>query len=287
MRSKSVLIIICGLVLSLVATPLLGAQTPTPEAAPATLPAAAWLAPDTPTEGELSPEVAMVLYAFTGEAEQTISLAVTSDAETLDPLVILTKPDGTLVGWDDDSGEGLNAQLSVTLPSTGTYLALVSSIYALYLPSDAEAVSGAYTVSLTGTSAPSPEADFPTLDALGIPLITPEEPLALSLDTTTPLRWVGLRVQDSIILDVNATSENTDPLLYVFDETGQRIGLDDDSAETAQDAFIPALPLNNSGTYLMMVAAFDYHRALLRGITPGDAQLTIERVELETDEAGK
>ncbi len=270
------------LLLALSLPGLLHAQDPTqdPTPAPAPLDALTVLAGE--TSGTLEAGQSMHLYAFAGLAGDVVTLSATTQDDALDPLLIVTKPDGTLIGWDDDSGEGLNAALTLTLPADGAYLVLVGSIYSLYLAGDEDARSGDYTLTLSGASA----YDITwTADGLGIPLLNPDEPYSIPLDAASPLQWAALQVQDSITLDIRASSPEADPLLYVFDANGVRIALDDDGDDdTTRDAFIPTLPLNEPGTYLLMVGGFDYHRAMTRGLSAGLVAVDISRTEIAEDD---
>lgn len=65
-------------------------------------------------------------YTFSGTAGTTVTITMTADeTATLDPLLRLVGPDGTVVAENDDAADptlGINAQLAgVTLPADGTY----------------------------------------------------------------------------------------------------------------------------------------------------------------------
>jgi hypothetical protein len=69
-----------------------------------------------PTDGRLP------TYTFDGRAGQIAVVTMTSErGETLDPYVRLYGPDGSFVGADDDGGGGLDARLTVRLPTDGRY----------------------------------------------------------------------------------------------------------------------------------------------------------------------
>jgi hypothetical protein len=75
-------------------------------------------------------------YLLSIAAPTAVQIDVTS--ASLDPVVFVTALDGTPVGQDDDSGEGQNARLSITLPA-GTYRVWAA-------PYD-RGETGAYTIS--------------------------------------------------------------------------------------------------------------------------------------------
>ena len=64
-------------------------------------------------------------HTFEGKAGEQITIELTSDQ--FDPYLILIDPDGNRIAKDDDSGEGKNARITVTLPTTGTYVILANS----------------------------------------------------------------------------------------------------------------------------------------------------------------
>jgi hypothetical protein len=59
-------------------------------------------------------------WYFEGEAGQTVTILVRSDGQS-DPRFWLYDEEYNLLAEDDDSGEGVNATETVTLPADGTY----------------------------------------------------------------------------------------------------------------------------------------------------------------------
>jgi hypothetical protein len=81
-------------------------------------------------------------YRFDGRAGERI--VVTLDAEQFDPYLDLALVRGSslsVIGSDDDGGEGVNARLVATLPETGTYLLVASALSA-----DSARGAGPYTL---------------------------------------------------------------------------------------------------------------------------------------------
>jgi hypothetical protein len=74
------------------------------------------------------------LYAFQGESGQSVTIDVFAPSidSKLDPRVFLISSSLEVLGSDDDSGEGYDAQLTVTLPADGLYFVLVDSLGGLY-----------------------------------------------------------------------------------------------------------------------------------------------------------
>lgn len=82
-------------------------------------------------------------YRFDGRAGERI--VVNMNAEQFDPYLDLALVRGTslsVIGSDDDGGEGVNARLVATLPESGTYLVVASALSA-----DSARGAGAYTLS--------------------------------------------------------------------------------------------------------------------------------------------
>ncbi|NEO06888.1 MULTISPECIES: tetratricopeptide repeat protein [unclassified Moorena] len=76
-------------------------------------------------------------HTFEGKAGEQITIELTSDE--FDPSLILIDPDGNRIAKDNNSGEGKNARITVTLPTTGTYVILANSYN--------QQVTGNYTLS--------------------------------------------------------------------------------------------------------------------------------------------
>ncbi|MGB3544211.1 pre-peptidase C-terminal domain-containing protein [Rubrivirga sp.] len=82
-------------------------------------------------------------FTFTGRAGQQIWAEVTSG---FDSFLTLTDPDGRAIATDDDAGEGTDARISASLPTSGTYTITVSA----YTGADYPGVqrSGSFTLRL-------------------------------------------------------------------------------------------------------------------------------------------
>ncbi|NET82915.1 MAG: tetratricopeptide repeat protein [Moorea sp. SIO1F2] len=64
-------------------------------------------------------------HTFEGKAGEQITIELTSDE--FDPYLILIDLEANLIAQDNDSGEGKNARITVTLPTTGTYVIVANS----------------------------------------------------------------------------------------------------------------------------------------------------------------
>jgi hypothetical protein len=97
-------------------------------------------------------------YYFNAVQGQIVRISMWAGEQSrLDPLLVLTDPDGTVMATDDNSGDGSNAYLEATLPQDGTYGILAGGV---------GATIGAYglTFSLAGPGssllAPEPLPDI-------------------------------------------------------------------------------------------------------------------------------
>jgi serine protease Do len=65
------------------------------------------------------------VYEFNGEQGQTVVITMTSDE--FDTYLGLLGPDGTVVAENDDSNGTTDSQISVQLPSSGTYTVIANA----------------------------------------------------------------------------------------------------------------------------------------------------------------
>ena len=135
----------------------------------------------------LDPDLPHVWH-FDAAAGDVVTIAV--DSEDFDPAVRLLDSTGAELADDDDSGPGLNARLTTTLPETGRYLLLPRTIGILE-PADA----GAYSIRLDRTTV-DPDDGAWTFDALG-----------------------------GQLLSVSVRSASFDPAVRVIDPNGQSVPL--------------------------------------------------------------
>ena len=70
-------------------------------------------------DNRLSDDSVYDLYKFSGQARQQVTISMFS--QDFDTYLILENSFGETIDQDDDSGDGTNSQIVVTLPTTGTY----------------------------------------------------------------------------------------------------------------------------------------------------------------------
>jgi hypothetical protein len=218
------------------------------------------LEPGVPLRGELSETDGQNfkdgsradVLTFSGQAGDAVHLSVVSG--DFDAYLSVFAPDGGLeaANDDDEAGTGTDAALDLTLPASGTYLMVVSGYEAADL--------GGYTALLTlGTAAPSVAAgralDLPAEASSELtpdmaPLSTPDA------GPTGPSESFLVEVTESALLFATATSTDFDTELFVFDEGGTLLSMNDDGdPSTTTDAAL-ALELQ-PGRYRLVVASYD------------------------------
>lgn len=163
-------------------------------------------------------------YRIRLEAGQSyrFSLSGSGDAPLADPLLTLHSADGEQVAIDDDGGEGLNAYLEFTAPTTANYFVEAHGFD--------QSATGGYTLSAIAGDIP---ADISTDAALSAEGDYREAALSPGGDRD----WYrvdlpeGGGVRVGLSSAENAEEALGDPMLVVYGPDGAEIGRDDDGGE--------------------------------------------------------
>ena len=163
---------------------------------------------------------------FTLAAEQDVTLL--TESTDGDPTITLYDQTGRMRTWDDDSGGGLQAMVSQTLPA-GTYCAQLR-------PAGSAPVEFQVTVLVvepglrTAPGMAMPCADPATVRDLALDLAAPVSPVAVEgvTDAVTGLGDFRITLTEPLGLRFDATSSDIDPYLTVLDSAGLVIGENDD-----------------------------------------------------------
>lgn len=150
------------------------------------------------------------------------SLSGSGDAPLADPLLTLHSADGEQVAVDDDGGEGLNAYLEFTAPTTGNYFVEAHGFD--------QSATGAYTLSAIAGDIPADASTDAVLSAEG-------DYREGTLSPGGDRDWYrvdlpaggGMRV--GLSSAENAEEALGDPMLVVYGPDGAEIGRDDDGGE--------------------------------------------------------
>lgn len=168
-------------------------------------------------------------YSLEGRAGQQVEISATSEA--FDTYLILQNDRGEGLAEDDDSGDGNNSSLSVTLPSNGTYHVIVSSYE--------EGSTGAYEIRLDGTTqSGNLQANAPLWETRYVK----------QGDRYAFQGRAGEEVQ------IRLDSPDFDPYLMLQNAAGETIAENDDSQGTYNSLLTVILP--ETGTYDAIVTSY-------------------------------
>jgi len=210
------------------------------------------------------------VYVITGRAGQV--LRVNLDSSGFDPLVRMTGPEG-FSAQDDDSGEGLNAQLDVTLAASGQYRIVATSYSAEQ--------TGAYTLRVS-------ERDPRTVAATAAPTgaIRLGQTVNGALSANDPTRSSGqyadaytFEGQQGQTVEVRLSSSAYDPFLAISGPGAFQAENDDDmeSSEPLRNSRL-VVTLPQTGTYRIQATSFatgstgDYRLSVSQGAATSAAQ---------------
>jgi len=111
-------------------------------------------------QGEITGDAYMHVYPYQGQAGEELTITMTGSGQ-LDAYLGVLDADGNVIAEDDDSAGGLNAQISLRLPESGTYL-----IVATRAGLDSGSTTGAYTLEVA-SGTPEPPAGQTGLGGFG------------------------------------------------------------------------------------------------------------------------
>lgn len=221
------------------------------------------------------------VYVFAGEADQEVTITLTSD--DFDAYLVLQDAAGEVLAEDDDSGGRLNAQIVYTLPESADYTIFATSLRE-YSSDGAFFQAGDFTLALEGDAAaqppePTPAQPTPTPDQSDQPdtpsgdaqPITIGETVEGVLESAEALfTFEGDVTQD---VTVTVTSVAFDAFVRVLDPNGDVIAEDDDSGGRLNPAV--SLELPETGTYTIVVTSFRAISSDGRDFATGDFTLRV------------
>jgi hypothetical protein len=182
-------------------------------------------------------------WTFAGRAGQAVRLDVMS--REFDPYVVLMR-DGVPVDSNDDGGDGTDARLTITLPATGAYTAVVS-------PFSRSNRGGRYTIALAMGAAPAGPGQTTRL-AVGQPVFGRLESGDRPREGGGYEDWFEFegRAGQQVSIEMRA---DFDAYLELRDPRGVILAEDDDGLGDGTDAHIlTALPAN--GRFRVVARAF-------------------------------
>ena len=284
MKSSQRLLIVLVLLIGLTMVGRIVAQETTAEPEILT-PNLVILADGEPVSGELDVNNPLHarLYTFGATTGDTVSITMnTSDADLLDPYLLVYSPSGNLIAFDDDSGGMPNALIDrQEIVETGNYYILattftvVSDIFfplGVDLRAESEDASPvAFDITVTDNIDPEVAPNF-------IPA-TLGETLELSATEESLIQYVVFAVTEGSPVTLAAQSDTVDTLLYLFDTDGNLIAVNDDIDFTGDntDSLIVDIAVPADGVYLAFVTVAFYQTAFDEPLfTIGDITLNVE-----------
>ncbi len=215
--------------------------------------------PDQERSGEIGATVPYEAWTFAGTADSVVSINVEPDSRSnLAPLIRLLDPAGAVLA-EAEAASGEHTRIDAyRLPTSGTYSILVTRVLGVGGGS-----TGRYTMTLQETE-PASTAYF---------TITFEQRARGVLDSSNPVEHVVFNGTQGDIVRVyaEATSDNLDPMLLLYDPEGVLLAAGDD--EQGSNARIDA-ELLVSGVYTVEVRRYGG----AQGTTSGNYVLSVTPV---------
>jgi hypothetical protein len=195
---------------------------------------------------------------FEGEEGEATSITMRSD--DLDSYLILVSPDGSILAEDDDSADGVNSRIELTLPSTGTY-----TIWAVSRGRDS---TGPYTLRLETVDfegRPNPRSISFGETKEGY-VDSNDETGPEGRDMAEPVEFDGEEGQN---VRITMRSDDIDPYLFLVGPDGSVVAENDDAAGDFNSQIEHTL--ESTGTYTIWATTFS-------GSDTGPYALTLEEL---------
>lgn len=190
--------------------------------------------PSDPEYGDLAEP-----FTFQGNADDVVEISMTSDE--IDTYLLLTGPDGELVGENDDA-QGTNSTLIRGLPQDGTYTVWAGSFFGT--------TTGPFTLSLSRgdqSALVPPEASDISLGDTVEGELTLDSPLdPYFRDPGVPYTFTGTA---GMTITVSMESQDISPYVLVTDRYGRLVEGDDETGLSADGELTATLPAD--GTYVL------------------------------------
>ncbi|MEC4868286.1 MAG: trypsin-like peptidase domain-containing protein [Jaaginema sp. PMC 1078.18] len=189
------------------------------------------------------------VYAFEGRAGMTVDVQM--NGQGLDPYLILIGPGGQEIAQDDDSGGNYNARIRAVLPVDGSYLIVANSYQG--------GESGTYSLQARSSSGQSQARRSSPPSSSGILLqrqgVLGPGAQVMRSDGSLYDEYV-FEGQAGQTITMTLQSPDFDTYLILVDESGRKIGENDDASPTSTDSQL-RLTLPRGGVYRAIVNAYD------------------------------
>lgn len=187
-------------------------------------------------------------FYYTATAGETVVLEVLSDQ--MDPYAVIQDFQGNALASDDDGGEGLNARLTYTFPSSGVYR-LVATTYR-------ENTYGPYTIRVNrvsaggggGGSTPGVRGSI-SRGEVRTGFLTANDP-RLNRNAVYHAYLYTARAGETITVEV--LSDQIDPYAVIQDAQGNALASDDDGGGGLNARLVYTFPAG--GTYRIVATTY-------------------------------
>ncbi len=194
--------------------------------------------------GQISPIGDRDLYYYNGNAGQEITIEMTRSSGNVDPYLVLYRPNGTYLAYNDDGAGYPNARLVYRLPESGRYQIVARSWN--------NCCTGGYTIRVT-TGASGQDADDRRW-------LVHNRWLRGYINPNNDEDWYYFSgIQGRIVsIRMNKSGSSLDSYLELYDSRGNRIAYDDDGGGwTTRNAWLIAV-LPRTGIYRVKARSFNH-----------------------------
>ena len=212
-------------------------------------------------EGELTEENPQQPYVFSASAGDVVTIDLSA---TFDTYLLLLDAEGEEIMADDDSGEGFNARIIIEIPADGAYTIIADSYANANVD---EPRTGNYTLSLVQTESVSgdeqtdetddSDADTTTDRDRGDTDLAIGDTITSMLTDAVPEEVWTFSASESDVVTIVLTSEDFDAYLLLYDEAGNEIAFDDDSAGSLNSRIGP-LTIPVDGVYAIVASSYEF-----------------------------
>jgi hypothetical protein len=213
------------------------------------------------------------LYGFYGSAGDVVTISMDATSDALDPFIALIGPNGESISHDDDITEGEGDDESITsfnsliedveLPVDGPYLIVATSYdYMTTVPDDEEndAEDGeTYTLTVEGPTTPEITEDTVVVGTA----VEQGAEVEGELTWENPVSVFFYNGKAGDEITVSMSSEETDPIIHIFDPVGDRVAVNDDIDRDNGDfnSQVESLELTQDGTYVILATNYAFFNA--------------------------
>jgi hypothetical protein len=206
--------------------------------------------------GTLDDETPRVLYTFEGDRDHGVTITLIST--DFDAYLVLQNPAGDVVAEDDDSAGRLNSQIDITLPESGVYTIIATSLREFR--SNGEFIAtGDFTLSLESSSGGIVATATPTQFSGDLPAhaIAIGGSVNGSLSFDNPEEEYSFSASAGDVVTITLESLDFDSYLFLYDSSGFELQYDDDSAGNLNSRVGP-YEIPADGDYTIRASSFGY-----------------------------